>query len=87
MNIYDKVKICIVTNFGAGTFRLSELVEKMGEDYPGVAEGSILPADYCVNKISNAGLSDDEYFLYWIDRGLYRIFDPQRDSRHQFPKR
>ena len=84
MTVYQKVMTCVVSNFGAGTFTRQELLSKMEHDFPNVPKESILPSDYCVNRVSSGsgGLNEDDLFLYAIDTSKYRLFDPQRDSRH-----
>ena len=84
MTVYQKVMTCVVSNFGAGTFTRQELLSKMAQDFSEVPKSSILPTDYCVNRVSSGsgGLNEDDLFLYAIDTSKYRLFDPQRDSRH-----
>jgi len=53
----------------------------MKKEYPEVSEGSILPADYCVNTKSGGGVVlDEERFLFQVERGKYRIYNPDRDG-------
>ena len=89
MNLYDKITLCVVSNFGAGVFTSKELLDKMEQDFPNVSKTSILPADCCVNRFASlsGGLSEDRCFLYAISDGIFRLFDPQRDSKNKIPKR
>ncbi len=78
----NKIKLCIVDNFGAGVFTRPQLLKCMERDFPKVQEGSILVADYCVNRKSTGQqIADDERFLYWVGRGKYRLYNPQQDGK------
>lgn len=77
----NKIKLCIVDNFGAGIFTRQQLLKYMKRDFSGVPEGSILIADYCVNRKSTGQqIEDSERFLYWVGRGKYRLYNPQQDG-------
>ena len=82
INNPEKVMVCVVSHFRAGVFSRQELIDWMNKDFPEVA--FIGPTDYCVNRSSTVAWPK---FLYWIERGKYRLFDPQRDSKEKLPKK
>ena len=45
-----RLKLIVVTRFGARVFSRQELLDAWREEYPAKPTSSILPADYCVNR-------------------------------------
>jgi len=84
INNIQKLMVCIVSHVGAGVFTRKELIDWVKKDFPEAVEYAKLAADYCVNRPSKGALPE---FLYWVEEGKYRLFDPQRDSEEKLPKR
>lgn len=90
LRIVDKVKLLVIEKFEAGIFTSQELKREWEGRYRNDEfEGRVLLSDYCVNTISGyptdrvapAVSRPEDRFLFWIEKGKYRIYDPQRDGR------
>jgi len=86
LRIVDKVKLLVVDKFKARVFTRQELKGEWQKRYPEEKfDERVLIPDYCVNTIF--GVFDgeiterDDYFLFRIEKGRYRIYDPQRDGK------
>jgi len=78
----DRVKLLIVTKFGARVFTRQELLDAWRQEYPNInPEGRVLLSDYCVNTVSGSDYPDKYRFLFRVAQGEYRIYDPSRDGR------
>lgn len=59
-----------------------EIIRYFKQHFPEVAEGSILPADHCINLVRgrkwdrDMGLPSEHYFLHSPRPGYYEIYDP-----------
>ena len=81
-----RLKLIVVTRFGARVFSRQELLDAWREEYPAKPTSSILPADYCVNRKTGRdtpkGRSSKQHaFLFAVEDGKYRIYDPSRDGK------
>lgn len=82
LTILDRVKLLVVTKFGARGFTRQELFDAWRREYPDInAEGRILLSDYCVNTVSGSDYPDKYRFLFRVRGGEYRIYDPSRDGK------
>lgn len=84
LTILDRVKLLIVTKFGARIFTRQELLDAWRLEYPGIdPEGRVLLSDYCVNTVSGSDYPEKYRFLFRVRQGEYRIYDPSRDGKWQ----
>ena len=79
--IRDKLKILIVDQFGAGVFSRQALLSAWIPKYPNNHTSSVLPADYCVNEKTGRHTKPEHRFLFAVEEGKYRIYDPFRDGK------
>lgn len=87
LTILDRVKLLIVTKFGARLFTRRELLDAWGREYPNInPEGKVLLSDYCVNTVSGNDYADKYRFLFRVRGGEYRIYDPSRDGNWKVTK-
>lgn len=87
MTVREKLRVAVEVLGGRQRpVSRAEIVAYFREHFSEVAEGSILPADYCVNLRPGRswdlrrGFADQTYFLYSVGRGLYQIYDPLAHS-------
>ncbi len=78
LTIPIKVKQVVKEKFGSRVFSKQELIDALKEKFRNINKSSILPADYCVNK--KTGRHSKWKFLFWIESGKYRMYDPSRDG-------
>jgi len=84
LTILDRVKLVIVSKFGARVFTRQELLDAWRQEYPDInPEGRVLMSDYCVNTVSGADYPGKYRFLFRVREGEYRIYDPSRDGKWQ----
>ncbi len=80
LGILERVTLLVVTRFGAGIFSRQELLNAWINEYPNSPTSSVLPADYCVNTKTGRHTPLEHRFLFTVEEGIFRIYDPSRDG-------
>ena len=52
-------------------FTRSEIIEMVVKKFPGTNKSSVIPSDYCYNKINN-GINFKFHVFEWVTRGVYK---------------
>ena len=57
-------------------FTRKEIIDLVVSAYPETNRGSVIPSDYCYNRI-NCGDKFDFHFFEWIDKAQYQCLGPK----------